>query len=142
MSASCEVRTTGEGDAAITTSTLTFDLGSYTRPITLALSLWDRTHYRSLKSLGLAMPEFQRDGQTATVEVVTDPSKTRFRIDGQYGLNLGIGLCRLPHGRPVGVEVRPSFAATAGFRNAPGRGARPCAPTLYGSQRHCNHAAP
>ena len=91
MSASCEVRTTGTGDAAVTTATLTFDLGGYTRPITLALSLWDGTHYRSLQSLGLNMPAFQRDGQTATVEVVTDPAKTRFRLDGQYGLNLVLG---------------------------------------------------
>ena len=91
MAATCAVRTTGAGDQAITTSTLTFDLGNYTRPITLALSLWDGTHYRSLQSLGLNMPAFQRDGQTATVEVVTDPAQTRFRLDGQYGLNLVLG---------------------------------------------------
>ena len=91
MAAACAVRTTGTGDNAITTSTLTFDLGAYTRPITLALSLWDGTHYRTLQSQGIAMPAFQRDGQTATVEVVTDPAQTRFRLDGQYGLNLILG---------------------------------------------------
>ena len=89
--ASCAVRTTGTGDAAVTTSTLTFDLAEYTRPITLALSLWDRTHFRSLQSLGLNMPALQREGQTATAEVVTDPARTRFRLDGPYGLNLVLG---------------------------------------------------
>ena len=91
MAATCAVRTTGAGDNAVTTSTLTFDLGTYTRQITLALSLWDGTHYRSLQSQGINMPAFQRDGQTATVEVVTDPAQTRFRLDGQYGLNLVLG---------------------------------------------------
>ena len=91
ITASCQVRTTGAGDAAITTSTLTFDLADYTRPITLALSLWDKTHFRSLPSLGIAMPELRREGQTATVEVVTDPARTRFRLDGPYGLNLVLG---------------------------------------------------
>ena len=91
MATSCAVQTTGEGDDAVSTSTLTFDLGDYTRPITLALSLWDGTHFRSLQSQGIAMPELRQDGQTATVEVVTDPAQTRFRIDSQYGLNLVLG---------------------------------------------------
>ena len=63
ITATCAVRTTGTGDAALTTSTLTFDLAEYTRPITLALSLWDKTHFRSLQSLGIAMPALQRDGR-------------------------------------------------------------------------------
>ena len=91
MTASCALKTTGEGDEAKTTSTLTFDLGSYTRPITLALSLWDGTHFRSLQSQNIPMPALQKAGQTATVEVVTDPTQTRFRIDSQYGLNLVLG---------------------------------------------------
>ena len=91
ITAACSVETTGTGEAAITTATLTFNLAEYTRPITLALSLWDRTHFRSLQSLGIAMPTLQRDGQTATVEVATDPARTRFRLDGQYGLNLVLG---------------------------------------------------
>ena len=91
ITASCAIRTTGTGDEAVSTSAITFDLAEYTRPITLALSLWDRTHFRSLQSLGIPMPQLQRDGQTATVEVVTDPARTRFRLDGQYGLNLVLG---------------------------------------------------
>ena len=91
MAVSCELQTTGEGDEALTTSTITFDLGAYTRPITLALSLWDGTHFRSLQSQGITMPELRQDGQMATVEVVTDPAQTRFRLDSQYGLNLVLG---------------------------------------------------
>ena len=91
MATSCAVRTTGEGDDAVSTSTLTFDLGDYTRPLTLALSLWDGTHFRSLQSQNIAMPELRQEGQTATVEVVTDPAQTRFRIDSEYGLNLVLG---------------------------------------------------
>ena len=91
MATSCEVRTTGTGDEAVSTSTITFDLGSYTRPLTLALSLWDGDVFRSLQSQGINMPELRQDGQTATVEVVTDPAQTRFRLDSEYGLNLVLG---------------------------------------------------
>ena len=91
MAVSCEVRTTGTGDEAVSTSTLTFDLGDYTRPLTLALSLWDGDVFRSLQSQGITMPELRQDGQTATVEVVTDPAQTRFRLDSEYGLNLVLG---------------------------------------------------
>ena len=91
MAASCEVRTTGEGDDAVSTSTITFDLGDYTRPLTLALSLWDGDVFRSLQSQGITMPELRQDGQMATVEVVTDPAQTRFRLDSEYGLNLVLG---------------------------------------------------
>ena len=97
ITATCAVRTTGTGDDAVTTSTLTFDLAEYTRPITLALSLWDRTHFRSLQSLGITMPTLQRDGQMATVEVVTDPARTRFRLDGAIRPESGVGLCGLPY---------------------------------------------
>ena len=91
MTASCALKTTGTGDDAVTTSTMTFDLGTYTRPITLVLSLWDGQFFRTLQSQSIAMPELRQDGQTATVEVVTDPTQTRFRIDSQYGLNLVLG---------------------------------------------------
>ena len=91
MAVSCAVRTTGTGDAAKTTSTLTFNLGRYTRPVTLTLSLWDGDVFRSLQSQGIAMPELRQNGRMATVEVVTDPAQTRFRIDSEQGLNLVLG---------------------------------------------------
>ena len=91
MATSCDVQTTGTGDDAVSTSTITFNLGRYTRPITLALSLWDGDVFRSLQSQNIAMPELRREGQTATVEVATDPAQTRFRLDSEYGLNLVLG---------------------------------------------------
>ena len=91
MATSCDVQTTGEDGEAISTATLTFDLGDYTRPLTLALSLWDGDVFRSLQSQGISMPELRQEGQTATVEVVTDPAQTRFRLDSEYGLNLVLG---------------------------------------------------
>ena len=91
ISAACEVRTTGEGDAAVSTATLTFDLGAYTRPVTLSLSLWDGQYFRTLESQGLPTPALRREGQTVTVEVATDPAQTRFRIDSEHGLNLILG---------------------------------------------------
>ena len=90
MAVACEVRTTWTGDE-VTTATLTFDLGDYTRPIALTLSLWDGTHFRSLQSQNIAMPELRQEGQTATVTIATDPASTRFRIDSEYGLNLVLG---------------------------------------------------
>ena len=91
MAASCEVQTTGTGDDALTTSTITFNLGRYTRPLTLVLSLWDGDVFRTLQSQGIAMPELRREGRRATVEVVADPAQTRFRLDSEYGLNLVLG---------------------------------------------------
>ena len=90
MAVACDVRTTWTGDE-VTTATLTFDLGEYTRPIALALSLWDGTHFRSLQSQNISMPELRQEGQTATVTIATDPASTRFRIDSEYGLNLVLG---------------------------------------------------
>ena len=90
MSVSCEVGNTWQ-DGAVTTATLTFDLGLYTRPIKLTLSLWDGDVFRTLQSQGLTTPELQREGQMATVEIATAPAQTRFRLDSQYGLNLVLG---------------------------------------------------
>ena len=78
-------------DAGVTTATLNFHLGLYTRPVTLTLSLWDGAHFRTLQSQGLPTPQLQRDGRIATVQIATDPAQTRFRLDSEYGLNLVLG---------------------------------------------------
>ena len=90
MVASCEVGFTWT-DAGVTTATLNFHLGLYTRPVTLTLSLWDGAHFRTLQSQGLPMPELRREGRIATVQIATDPTQTRFRLDSEYGLNLVLG---------------------------------------------------
>ena len=91
ITVSCAVAATGTGEAARTTATLTLNLGLYTRPYRLTLSLWDGQYFRTLQSQGLPTPELQQDGRTVTVEVATDPAQTRFRLDSQYGLNLVLG---------------------------------------------------
>ena len=90
MVASCEVGFTWT-DAGVTTATLNFHLGLYTRPVTLTLSLWDGEVFRTLQSQGLPTPQLQRQGRIATVQLNTDPSQTRFRLDSEYGMNLVLG---------------------------------------------------
>ena len=90
MGVSCAVETIWRGDT-VTTATLNFNLGRYTRPVTLVLSLWDGNYFRTLQSQGLPMPELQRRGRFATVSIDTHPPLTRFRIDTEHGLNLMLG---------------------------------------------------
>ena len=79
MTASCAVRRNAEGEA--TGATLSFDLGDYEGEVILAMSIRTGDYYSSYESQDLTAPEFRRDGQRATVEVVTDPGRTRFRLD-------------------------------------------------------------
>lgn len=84
MSAAC----TGVTEAG---ATITFNLGRYTRPVTLALSRWDGTAFRSYEAQDLPRPELQRDGHQATVTLTTNPALTRFRIDTAQNANLLLG---------------------------------------------------
>lgn len=72
-------------------ATITFNLGRYTRPVTLALSLWDGTAFRSYEAQRIPRPEFRRDGHRAQVTITTNPALTRFRIDSDQGANLLLG---------------------------------------------------
>ena len=90
MVVSCDVGLTWT-DAGVTTATLNFHLGLYTRPVTLTLSLWDGEVFRTLQSQGLPAPQLHRQGRLATVQLTTDPSQTRFRLDSEYGQNLVLG---------------------------------------------------
>ena len=81
---------TGNPQAA----TITFDLGTYTGPILLHLSIWTNGRYMAYETQGLASPGLERNGQRATLRVDTDPAQTRFRLDGRrHGLasNLLLG---------------------------------------------------
>ena len=64
-------------------ATVTFDLGSYTGPILLHLSIWANGRYMAYETQGIALPALERDGQRATLRVDTDPAQTRFRLDGR-----------------------------------------------------------
>lgn len=72
-------------------ATLIFDLGSYTRSLTMTLSLWDGTVFRSYASQNIAQPDLEREGQKATVSITTNPALTRFRLDSDLGTNLLLG---------------------------------------------------
>ena len=81
MTAACQTHAANRG------ATLTFDLGRYDGPILLHLSLWRNGRYVAYETQGLALPTLERNGQRATVRIETDPSQTRFRLDGRrYGL--------------------------------------------------------
>ena len=101
LSASCAVQTLGAGNQTASVSTITFNLGSYTREVSLAVSLWDGFRFSSLRSQGLPSPEFVRDAQTAAAEITTDPAQTRFRLDTQYGGNLVLGYADCPAAAPA-----------------------------------------
>ena len=88
MSATCQTHTGG--------ATITFNLGSYPRRIILTLSLWNGQHFQDYQAQDLPQPTLQRQGQTAQVQITTNPSQTRFRIDGgnpRQNLLLGYADC-------------------------------------------------
>ncbi len=93
MAATCQTHNEDE-DGNPQAATVTFDLGTYTGPILLHLSIWANGRYMAYETQGLASPTLERDGQRATLRVDTDPAQTRFRLDGRrHGLaaNLLLG---------------------------------------------------
>ena len=88
MSATCQTHRGG--------ATITFDLGRYPRHIILTLSLWNGQAFQSYEAQDIAQPPLIRTGQTAQVQITTNPSQTRFRIDGgnpRQNLLLGYADC-------------------------------------------------
>ena len=79
MTAVCDVQhnADGEPDGAV----IRFDLGRYRGDVLLFLSLWNGEYYAGYESLGIDVPPFEREGQSATVRVTTDPAQTRFLLD-------------------------------------------------------------
>ena len=80
MTATCDVRHNADGEPE--SSQITFDLGRYEGAVLLSISLWNGEYYASLESHGLTTPTLDRTGQTATVQVTTNPAETRFLLDG------------------------------------------------------------
>ena len=80
MTATCDVANNADGDPE--SSLITFDLGNYQDDVLLTMSLWNGEYYASLDSHGLDAPTLERSGQTATVQVTTNPAETRFLLDG------------------------------------------------------------
>ena len=93
-------------------STITFDLGNYQGQVILHLAQWNGQYFTSYESLGIDMPTFQRDGQTATVRVTTDPTQTRFLLDSiSPTTNLVLGYADCHTDDDTGVLVTPGAAA-------------------------------
>ena len=79
MTATCDVHYNADGEPE--SSLISFDLGTYQAPVILHLSRWNGEYYASYESLGIDVPPFERDGQSATVRVATNPAETRFLLD-------------------------------------------------------------
>ena len=91
MTAGCDVQhnADGEPDGAV----IRFDLGRYQGDVLLFLSLWNGEYYAGYESLGIDSPLLEREGQLASVRVVTDPGETRFLLDGTpNGLRMNLVL--------------------------------------------------
>ena len=82
MAATCQTHNEDE-DGNPQATKVTFDLGTYTGPILLHLSIWANSRYMAYETQGLTLPTLERTGQTATLRVDTDPAQTRFRLDGR-----------------------------------------------------------
>ena len=94
MAATCRTHDVDPETGNPRAATVTFDLGSYTGPVLLHLSIWRNGRYMAYETQGIALPTLERDGQRATLRVDTDPAQTRFRLDGRrHGLaaNLLLG---------------------------------------------------
>ena len=94
MAATCQTHNVDPETGNPQAATVTFDLGTYTGPVLLHLSIWTNGRYMAYETQGLASPALERNGQRATLRVDTDPAQTRFRLDGRrHGLatNLVLG---------------------------------------------------
>ena len=79
MTATCHVQTDVNGNPE--TTQITFDLGNHQAEVTLRLSLWDGEYYTAYESHGLTQPNLERNAQTATVTITTDPTETVFLLN-------------------------------------------------------------
>ena len=110
MTATCNVQYNADGLPE--TSTITFNLGTYQGQIILHLAIWNGEHFMSYESQGITMPTFERDGQTATVRVTTNPVNTRFLLDSiSPTTNLVLGYADCHTDDDTGVLVTPGAAA-------------------------------
>ena len=97
MTASCEAQTGDDGK--VEGSLIRFDLGRYEGAVILHLAVWNGEFFMSYESQDIAMPPFEREGQSASVRVVTDPGETRFLLDGVGpDAEFGAGVCGLSYG--------------------------------------------
>ena len=130
MAATCEVQTGADGAAE--SSRISFDLGSYQGAVILHLAIWNGEFFMSYESQDIPMPDFQRNGQTATVRVTTDPAQTRFLLDSvSPTMNLVLGYADCHTDDPGAADTAdPAESATTSTA------ATPPAPKVYVNDRH------
>ena len=139
MTATCDVQYNAEGQPE--TSQITFNLGTYQGQVILHLAQWNGEYFTSYESLGIDMPPFQRDGQTATVRVTTNPANTRFLLDSvspTTNLVLGYADCHTDDATGTAAAAADSDAATS-TATAAGETAdtsTPAAPKVYTNDRY------
>ena len=110
ITATCNVQYNADG--APETSAITFNLGTYQGQVILHLAQWNGQYFTSYESLDIPMPTFQRDGQTATVRVTTNPTQTRFLLDSiSPTTNLVLGYADCHTDDHTGVLATPGSAA-------------------------------
>ena len=119
MAATCEVQTGADGAAE--SSRITFDLGQYQGEVILHLAVWNGEYFTSYESQDIPMPTFERDGQTATVMVTTDPAQTRFLLDSVYPTtNLVLGYADCHTDDPGAADAAdPAESATTSTEATP-----------------------
>ena len=110
ITATCNVQYNAEG--APESSLITIDLGNYQGQVILHLAQWNGEYFTSYESLDIDMPTFERNGQTATVRVTTNPTQTRFLLDSiSPTTNLVLGYADCHTDDHTGVLVTPGAAA-------------------------------
>ena len=130
MAATCQVQRNADGDPQ--SSTITFDLGNYQGAVILHLAIWNGEFFMSYESQGIPMPPFERNGQTATVRVTTDPAQTRFLLDSvSPTTNLVLGYADCHTDDPGATEPAAADAAAATTSTA----ATPT-PKVYANDRY------
>ena len=114
MAAACQVKRNADGDPE--SSQITFNLGNYQGAVILHLAIWNGEFFMSYESQGIPMPDFQRNGQQATVRVTTDPAQTRFLLDSvspTTNLVLGYADCHTDDPGAADADAAPDAATTS-----------------------------
>ena len=130
MSADCAVQPNADGDPE--SSLITFDLGNYQGAVILHLAIWNGEFFMSYESQDLDLPPFERNGQTATVLVTTDPAQTRFLLDSvSPTTNLVLGYADCHTDDPGAAEPESAESAATSTEATP-----PPPPKVYVNEHY------
>ena len=136
MTATCDVQYNADGQPE--TSTITFNLGTYQGQVILHLAQWNGEYFTSYESLGIDPPTFHRNGQTATVQVTTNPANTRFLLDSvspTTNLVLGYADCHTDDHTPTAAAPAESDTTTTSTAETPAT-PTPAPPKVYTNDQY------